>query len=81
MASRCISPAECLLAYSVDTLCNLKQDYRAVHDCHVAVDNESGELREEWCQRRARAAQGGERKACVFHQIVFNTEISFIDSL
>lgn len=83
MVSCCISPAECLLAYSVDTLCNFKYDYKAVHDCHVAVDNESRELQEEWCQQRAWAAEGGERKLVYFMYFIklcFNMKISFSDS-
>lgn len=47
MVSCSISPEDCLLAYNVDTLCNFKYDYRAVHDCHEAVDNESKELLEQ----------------------------------
>lgn len=59
MMSCSISPVEHLLAYSVDTLYNFKYYYRAVHDCHVAVDNESRELQEEQCQQRAQAPDGG----------------------
>lgn len=47
MGSCYISPVDCLLAYNVDTLCNFKYDYRAVHDCHVAVDYESREVLEQ----------------------------------
>ena len=71
MVSCCTSPVECLLAYSVDTLCNFKYDYRAVHDCHVAVDNESRELQEGWCQWRAWAADGGGKKLVCFNKLSF----------
>lgn len=65
MVSCCISPVEYLLAYSVDTLCNFRYDYRAGHDCHVAGDNESRELQEEWFQQSS-ATKGGKHKLIMF---------------
>lgn len=80
MVSCCISRVESVLAYSVDTLCNFRYDYRAVHDCHVAEDNESRELQEEWFQQRAGAAEGGKHKLTMCHSLKQLLVTSFTQS-